>query len=189
MSIFSSICVYCASSNAVDSCYLTLASEVGARIARNGQQLVYGGGHVGLMGACADAALEAGGEVIGVIPQCLVEREVAHENLTALHVTDTMQARQQKMADLSDAFIVLPGGIGTLAEFFEIITWQQLGLHTKPIYVLNAFGYWNDLLAMFDKARNEKFLYKSQPDIFDVCDDLSQLSEKLSSLPSGCEKM
>jgi len=179
MSDINSICVYCASSNAVDPTYKILAQEVGGMIATSNRKLVYGGGHVGLMGAAADAALDAGGEVIGVIPQCLKDREVAHMGLSELHITKTMQERQQKMADLSDAFIVLPGGLGTLAEFFEIITWRHLGIHDKPVFVLNAFGYWDLLLEMLDKAGEEKFLYKDMAALFTVINGLYEIEEKL----------
>ena len=168
MSDLQNICVYCASSSSVDSKYKALAHDVGGMIADAGKTLVYGGGHVGLMGAAADSALDKGGEVIGVIPQNLKDREVAHTGLTQLHTTDTMQARQQMMADLSDAFIVLPGGLGTLAEFFEIITWRHLELHQKPVWVLNTFGYWDLLLEMLDKAQDEQFLYKDPSDLFSV---------------------
>lgn len=148
-------------------------------IAHSGRKLVYGGGHVGLMGAAADAALEVGGDVIGVIPQCLKDREVAHTGLTELHTTETMQERQQYMADLSDAFIVLPGGLGTLAEFFEIITWRHLGIHDKPVFVLNAFGYWDLLLEMLEKAGEEKFLYKDPAALFTVVDGLHDIEKQL----------
>lgn len=179
MNNFQNICVYCASSNAVDPKYKDLARDVGAFIAGHNKRLVYGGGHVGLMGAAADAALDAGGEVIGVIPQCLKDREVAHTGLTELHTTETMQERQQKMADLSDAFIVLPGGLGTLAEFFEIITWRHLGIHDKPVFVLNAFGYWDLLLDMLNKAGEEKFLYKDMAELFTIINGLHEIEGQL----------
>jgi len=178
MNSYQNVCVYCASSNKVDSKYIKLADDVGAFIAKSGRTLVYGGGHVGLMGAAADAALNDGGEVIGVIPQYLKDKEVAHLGLSALHTTLTMQERQQKMADLSDAFIMLPGGLGTLAEFFEIITWKHLGFHSKPVFVLNAFGYWDDLLAMLLKAGNENFLYEDTDTLFTVCDDFNDLQKQ-----------
>ena len=179
MTSYPNICVYCASSNRVDSKYLELSSNVGDFIASSGRKLVYGGGHVGLMGVAADAVLNKGGDVIGVIPQCLMDREVAHKGLTELHTTSTMQERQQMMADLSDAFIVLPGGLGTLAEFFEIITWRHLGIHDKPVFVLNAFGYWNSLLEMLEKVGDEGFLYKDLSELFIVFDTLEDLQEYL----------
>lgn len=179
MSVFQNICVYCASSNDVDPKYKQLASDVGAYLAQDNRKLVYGGGHVGLMGACADAVLEQGGEVIGVIPQFLQDREVAHKGLTELHITDTMQERQQKMADLSDAFIMLPGGLGTLAEFFEIVTWKQLGHHDKPIVVFNAYGYWDSLLEMLHKSMDERFLYQKANQLYSVCDDVEGIKSFL----------
>ncbi|NCT41718.1 MAG: TIGR00730 family Rossman fold protein [Alphaproteobacteria bacterium] len=180
MSKYQNICVYCASSNRVDPKYTKLARDVGTFIASSGRTLVYGGGHVGLMGAAADATLDGGADVIGVIPQCLMDREVAHKGLTSLHITKTMQERQQQMADLSDAFVMLPGGLGTLAEFFEIITWKHLGLHDKPVFILNAFGYWDLLLDMLVKAGDEKFLYEDTSHLFTVCNTLGDLKVKLS---------
>lgn len=179
MTIYQNICVYCASSSRVNPKYTDLATEVGEMIATNKRTLVYGGGHVGLMGAAADAALGANGKVIGVIPQYLKDKEVAHKALSELHTTHTMQERQQKMADLSDAFIMLPGGLGTLAEFFEIITWKHLGLHDKPVLVLNSYHYWDDLFAMLEKAGNENFLYEDTASLFKICADLNDLQEKL----------
>jgi len=179
MGLYQNICVYCASSNRVDPKYIALARDVGAIIAGASRRLVYGGGHCGLMGATADAALDGGGEVIGVIPQYLKDREVAHLGLTALHITDTMQERQQQMADLSDAFIMLPGGLGTLAEFFEIITWKHLGLHDKPVFVLNVFGYWDSLLDMLDKAGAEGFLYEGSRDLFEVVSSVEDIRARL----------
>jgi len=179
MTSLKNICVYCASSNNVDPKYKSLASDLGTFLGQEKRALVYGGGHVGLMGACADGALGQGGEVVGVIPQSLKDREVAHLGLNELHITQTMQERQQKMADLSDAFVMLPGGIGTLAEFFEIITWKHLSLHDKPIFVLNAYGYWDHLLAMLAKAGNEKFLYEDTSQLFDVIQTLDDLKKHL----------
>lgn len=181
MTSLKNICVYCASSNSVDPKYKTLASDLGAFLGQENRSLVYGGGHVGLMGACADGALDQGGEVVGVIPQYLKDREVAHLGLSELYITETMQERQQKMADLSDAFVMLPGGLGTLAEFFEIITWKHLSLHDKPVFVVNAFGYWDHLLAMLAKAGDEKFLYEDTSKLFQVFDGLDALKKHLLS--------
>jgi len=181
MTSLKNICVYCASSSSVDPKYRQLATDLGQFLGQENRTLVYGGGHVGLMGACADAVLEQSAKVIGVIPQYLKDREVAHEGLTVLHVTDTMQERQKKMADLSDAFVMLPGGLGTLAEFFEIITWKHLTLHDKPVFVLNAYGYWDQLFAMLAKAGEEKFLYKDTAELFTVCDSLEDLKKHLLS--------
>jgi uncharacterized protein (TIGR00730 family) len=152
------ICVFCGSSPGSRPEYRTAAEEMGAELARRGTGLVYGGGNVGLMGVLADAVLREGGEVIGVIPENLMAREVGHNGLTKLHVVRSMHERKALMADLSDAFIAMPGGYGTLEEFCEIVTWAQLGLHAKPCGVLNVLGYYSPLLAMFDHAVEERFL-------------------------------
>jgi uncharacterized protein (TIGR00730 family) len=131
---------------------------MGAELARRNMGLVYGGGNIGLMGVVADAVLKAGGEAMGVIPEHLLGREVGHGGLTKLHVERSMHERKALMADLSDAFIAMPGGFGTLEEFCEMVTWAQLGLHAKPCGVLNVLGYYSPLLAMFDHAVEERFL-------------------------------
>jgi uncharacterized protein (TIGR00730 family) len=131
---------------------------MGAELVRRNTALVYGGGNVGLMGVIADAVLRAGGEVIGVIPENLLAREVGHQGLTKLHVVGSMHDRKALMADLSDAFVAMPGGFGTLEEFCEVVTWTQLGLHVKPCGILNVRGYYSPLLAMFDHAVAERFL-------------------------------
>ena len=138
--------------------YLDAARQVGALVARRGLGIVYGGGRAGLMGAVADAALEAGGEVIGVMPHGLVEREVAHTGLTALRVVDSMHERKAMMAELADAFLVLPGGIGTFEEFFETWSWAQLGVHRKPIGLLDVEAFWHPLQALLDQVEQEGFL-------------------------------
>ena len=152
------ICVFCASSFGSRPEYRAAAEGLGAELARRKIGLVYGGGNVGLMGALADAVLKAGGEAIGVIPKHLMEREIGHERLTKLHVVGSMHERKALMADLADGFIALPGGFGTLDEFCEILTWAQLGLHTKPCGILNVLGYYTPLLAMFDHAAEERLL-------------------------------
>lgn len=169
MSNLQNICVYCASSALVERSHKDLARDLGALLAREGRQVIYGGGHVGLMGIVADTALAGGGAVTGVIPKFLEDKEVAHRGLTQLHVTEDMQGRQLQMAELSDAFVILPGGLGTLAEFSEIVTWKYLGLHDKPIVFLDPDGYWDSLYAMLDKAYNEKFLRQKADDLFVVC--------------------
>src|SRR5687768_3375935 len=150
--ILQRICVFCGSSTGSNPAYRHVADGLGRAIARSGRRLVYGGGNVGLMGVVADAALADGGEVTGVIPRHLVEREVAHAGLSELRVVDSMHQRKQSMADLSDAFIVLPGGLGTLEEFFEVWTWGQLGLHRKPYGLLNVAAYFDPLLTFLDHA-------------------------------------
>lgn len=152
------VCVFCGSSPGARAEYKHAAAEAGDLLARRGLGLVYGGGHVGLMGVLADAAMRAGGEVIGVITQALRDREVAHTGLTELHVVRTMHERKARMAALSDAFLVLPGGIGTLEEFFEVWTWGQLGEHTKPVGIINTAGYYDGLIRFLDQAVAERFL-------------------------------
>lgn len=152
------ICVFCGSSNGSRPRYRAAAAEFGALLAEEGIGLVYGGGCTGLMGAVADAALERGGEVIGVIPEALVAREVAHHGLSDLRVVQTMHERKALMADLSDGFVALPGAFGTLDEFCEIITWAQLGIHSKPCGLWNVDRFWDPLLSMFAHSEAEGFL-------------------------------
>lgn len=152
------ICVFCGSNTGVRSTYIDTTVELGRALAAQGIGLVYGGGNIGLMGVLADAVLAAGGEVIGVIPRALKDKEVAHLSLTALHVVGSMHERKALMADLSDAFIALPGGYGTFDEFCEVLTWTQLQIQQKPCGLLNIEGYYDHLLAMFDHATKEGFL-------------------------------
>ena len=152
------VLVFCGSSPGLRPEYAACAAELGELLASRGLELVYGGASVGLMGALADSALAAGGTVIGVIPTRLVEQEIAHPRLTKLHVVETMHERKAVMAELSDAVIALPGGSGTLDELFELFTWKQLGLHRKPIGLLDVTGYWQPLLRFLEHAVNERFL-------------------------------
>ena len=152
------ICVFCGSRPGSSPQYRAAAEEMGAELVQRNIGLVYGGGNVGLMGMIADAVLRAGGEAVGVIPENLMAREVGHNGLTKLHVVRSMHERKALMADLSDAFVALPGGFGTLEEFCEVVTWTQLGLHAKPCGILNILGYYSPLLAMFDHAVEERFL-------------------------------
>jgi uncharacterized protein (TIGR00730 family) len=152
------ICLFCGSSSGANPSYAEAASLLGRRLAEEGIGLVFGGGSVGLMGAAADAALEAGGEVIGVIPEAIRDLEVDHKGCTEMHVVESMHIRKQLMHDLSDGFITLPGGHGTLDELFETITWLQLGYHQKPIGLLNVNGYYDPLLAMLDHSLEQGFL-------------------------------
>ena len=163
-----SICVFCGSNFGNDPAYREAARSLGATLAAKGISLVYGGGNVGLMGVVADAALEAGGEVVGVIPEALVEREIAHERLTKLHVVSSMHERKALMSDLSDGFIALPGGSGTLEEFFEVLTWAQLGEHRKPCGLLNVAGYYDPLLTVFDHMVEKGFLAEKHRSIVQV---------------------
>ena len=152
------VCVFCGSSAGTRPAYVEAARAVGTALATQGLGLVYGGSKVGLMGAVADATLAAGGEAVGVIPEFLAAKEIAHTGLTGLHVVRSMHERKALMADLADAFVALPGGYGTLEELLEILTWGQLGLHRKPIALLNIEGYYDPLLALFDHAVGEGFL-------------------------------
>jgi len=156
------LCVYCGSNAGASPVYAEQARALGTRLAKDGLRLIYGGGNVGLMGILANAVLEAGGEVIGVIPGQLVEWEVAHQGLTELVVVDSMHQRKQRMFELSDGFIALPGGFGTLDEMFEMLTWRQLGLGHKPCAFLDVGGFWQPLFAMLDKMVNERFLHPDQ---------------------------
>lgn len=153
-----SICVFCGSRLGSKPIYRETAKSVGQLIAQQQLRLVYGGGNIGLMGVVADAVLEYGGEVVGVIPGHLQEKEVGHAGLTELHVVSTMHERKALMANLSDAFIALPGGFGTFEEFCEILTWAQLDLHRKPCGLLNVDGFYDPLLALFDRAVDDGFL-------------------------------
>lgn len=152
------ICVFCGSSFGAKSAYREAAQAMGAALARRGIGLVYGGGRVGLMGAVADAVMAAGGTVIGVIPEFLAAKEIAHAGLTELHLVGSMHERKALMADLADGFIAMPGGFGTFEEFCEILTWTQLGLHQKPQGLLNVAGYYDALLTLFDHAVTEAFV-------------------------------
>ena len=150
--------MFCGSNAGVRPAYLEAARATGRALARRGVGLVYGGGRVGLMGAVADAVLRAGGEATGVIPEALLAREVGHLSLTELRVVSSMHERKAMMADLSDAFVALPGGYGTFEEFCEVLTWSQLGIHRKPCGLLNVEGYYDGLLALFDHAVTEGFV-------------------------------
>lgn len=153
-----SVCVFCGSAPGARPSYATAAEELGTALARRGVTLVYGGGRLGLMGIVADAALRAGGRVVGVIPRMLIERELAHPNLTRQHVVTTMHERKQLMAEMSDGFVGLPGGMGTFDELVEIVTWAQLGLHAKPVILTNIERYFEPLYGMLDYAVQEGFV-------------------------------
>jgi len=152
------VAVYCGSANGTDPAFLTEAQALGAAIAHAGLGLVYGGANVGLMGAVADAALAGGAEVVGILPEVLRDREIAHTGLTRLELVPTMHKRKARMAELADAFLILPGGYGTLEELLEVVTWAQLRLHAKPCILVNVSGYWNGLLSFLDTAVTAGFL-------------------------------
>lgn len=161
-------CVFCGSRPGANPLYRAAATELGTALAEAGVELVYGGGHVGLMGAVADAVLAAGGVAIGVIPRVLAEREVAHLALSQLHVVESMHERKALMAELSDGFAALPGGFGTFEEFCEIVTWTQLGIHDKPSHLIDIAGYYEPLIALFDRAVTDDFVSAKNRSIVQV---------------------
>ena len=173
------LCVFCGSSPGNKPEYLAAAQQLGTALAKAGIGLVYGGAQVGLMGAVADAALAAGGDVIGVIPRHLVERELAHEGLTTLHEVGSMHERKAMMADLSDGFIALPGGVGTFEELFEVWTWGQLGHHQKPCALFNAAGYDDQLIAFLDHALTEGFMRQPYRDMLIVENQVDSLLDRV----------
>ena len=174
-----SLCVYCGSRAGNSPEFSALAREVGRWIAQRGGQLVYGGGHNGLMGIMADATLAAGGRVIGVIPKALVDKEFAHTGCTELHIVENMHDRKRIMAERADAFLALPGGIGTLEEFFEVWTWRQLGYHGKPVGLLNINGFYDSLLAFLNSAVAAGFMNAWQMDLISTGDDAPTLLDAL----------
>jgi uncharacterized protein (TIGR00730 family) len=169
------LCVFCGASAGRGEAYRALAQEIGRGLAQRGIGIVYGGGRVGLMGALADAALAAGGEVTGVIPRRLVDRELAHPGLTDLHVVGSLHERKARMAELADGFIALPGGLGTLEELSEVASWAQLDLHTKPIGLLGPAGYWSPLMGWLDHAVDEGFISGEHRRLLQVDVDLAAL--------------
>ena len=178
------LCVYCGSSGAVDREYREAATELGTRLAAAGVGLVYGGGRVGLMGLLADAVLAGGGEVIGIIPSRLRDAELAHLGATELVVVETMQERKRLMAEKADAFAVLPGGIGTLDEMFEILSWKQLGLHDKPILLADIGGYWAPLRALLDDIVTKGFARPEARELLRVVPTIRALMATLEAEPS-----
>ena len=176
------VCVFCAASPGVDPVYVERAAAMGRLLATSGRRLVYGGGRTGLMGALADAALNAGGEVVGIMPRHLVEREVAHVGLTELHVVASMHERKALLSELSDGFLAMPGGLGTLEELFEVWTWGQLGLHRKPYGILEVGGFYAPLLHFLDHAVNEGFIRQEYRDLLVVDTDPRALIERMEAM-------
>jgi len=174
------VCVFCGSSVGVNPAYAEAAVALGRALVERGASLVYGGGHVGLMGVLADAVLGAGGEVIGVIPHALHEREIAHSGLTKLHVVDSMHERKAMMAAMSDAFIAMPGGFGTYEEFFEAVTWTQLGVHKKPCGLLNVAGFYDPVVQFLDRAVAEQFIRLEHRAVVVVESDPASLLDRLA---------
>lgn len=179
------LCVYCGSRAGVRPGYADAAAALGTSIGRRGWQLVYGGGHVGLMGVVADATLAAGGTAIGIIPESLMRREVGHPGLTELHVVPNMHLRKQAMAERADAFVALPGGIGTLEELYEVWTWQHLGYHAKPLGLLNTEGYYDRLLAFMAHAEAEGFIDERQQRALQVDIAVEPLLDRLEAACRG----
>jgi uncharacterized protein (TIGR00730 family) len=184
------LCVFCGSSPGGDPAYAACTRELGELLTRRGIGLVYGGARAGLMGTLADAVLEAGGEVTGVIPKALLEREIAHLGLTDLRTVDSMHERKALMADLSDGFLALPGGLGTFEELFEIVTWAQLGMHRKACGLLNVRGFYDGLAAFLDHAVAERFLRPEHRDLLLVETSAGAMLERLLSFepPPGVAK-
>lgn len=175
MSEIKSVCVYCGSSARVDQIYKDAAVELGKTIAENGWNVVYGGGRVGLMGLVADSALAAGTKVFGIIPKHIQAREIDHTDLTELHIVDSMHIRKQMMVDRADAFVILAGGLGTLDEFFELMTWKQLGLHDKPIVMVNVKGYWTKMIEAIKHLADEKFMRDEDLGMYQVVDSVADV--------------
>jgi uncharacterized protein (TIGR00730 family) len=184
------ICVYCGSSDKMNELYLQSAREMGEAIARRGLALAYGAGSTGLMGAVADGALGAGGEVIGVIPSLFATPTLMHNRLTRLEIVENMHVRKQRLAELADAFIALPGGYGTFEELFEILTWAQIGLHQKPIGLLNTMGYYEPLLNLIEHAREQGFIYAEHNALYVSAEQPEHLLDLLEGYqyPEGMKK-
>ncbi len=183
MTTVRAICVYCGSSTRVPESYKAAASDLGRQIADRGIELVYGGGRVGLMGIVADAALAAGGRVVGIIPEHIQALEVDHTELTELHVVDSMHTRKRMMFDRSDAFVVLPGGVGTVDETIEVITWRQLGLHDKPIVLVDHEAYWQPFEAMIDHMVGIGFCRPEHKHLYRVVDRVEAVFSALDRSP------
>jgi hypothetical protein len=177
------ICVFCASSPGADPRYVAAARSFGELIASSGRRIVYGGGNTGLMGALADATLAAGGEIVGVMPRHLVDREVAHSGLTRLDIVESMHERKARLAEMADAFVALPGGLGTLEEFTEIWTWGQLGLHRKPYGLLDVAGYYSPLLTFLDHAVAERFVRPEHRAMVRVAEEPAALIAAMEAAP------
>ena len=181
MNTLSSLCLFCGASPGTNPAYRDAAIEFGDTLAKRNIRLVYGGGSVGLMGVAADACLAAGGQVTGVIPRMLMEKEVGHKGVTKMHVVETMHERKALMTELSDGFVALPGGYGTLDELFESLTWLQLAYHTKPIGLYNVNGFFDALISFLDHARDERFLRDLHRDSLQVSANLGSLIGKLEN--------
>lgn len=180
----STVCVYLGSSARCDEIHKTTTHAFGQLMAKAGMTLVYGGGRVGLMGILADSVLDAGGRAIGIIPEHISKREIQHKELTELHVVDSMHIRKQMMVDKSDAFVVLPGGIGTLDELCEVMTWRQLGIHDKPIIIVNVQDYWTPFIKMIDNVISQRFMREEDRRLITVVDTIEGAITALTEAPS-----
>jgi uncharacterized protein (TIGR00730 family) len=179
------LCVYCGSSGAVDARYRVAARELGEALAAAGIDLVFGGGRVGLMGVLADAVLAGGGRVVGIIPAALRDAELAHQGASELVITANMHDRKRLMAERADAFAVLPGGIGTLDEMFEILTWRQLGLHDKPVFLVDVAGYWQPLRELLDHIVAQGFAASLVPRLLTIVPNVAELLDALALVRTG----
>ena len=183
MSFDSSLCVYCGSSMGVDRRHVEAARDLGRLLAKRRIRLIYGGARIGLMGTLADSALTAGGEVVGIIPGHLDKTEFGHRGATELIVVDSMHRRKYMMFELSDAFAILPGGLGTLDEAFEILTWRKLGLHDKPVVLVDIAGYWRPLLALIDHVIGQGFAGPSDRALYSIAGTVEELVEAVEKAP------
>ena len=184
MAELSSLCVYCGSRVGNDPAYRRMAEELGARMAADGIRLIFGGGRIGIMGVIADTVLRAGGTAIGVIPQHLSRVEIAHAELSEIHIVDSMHTRKQKMFDLADAFAVLPGGLGTLDETIEVLTWKQLGLHDKPIVIVDQGGYWRPLETLIQHTIAATFSSSRVTALYDIVEGVDGLFAAIAAAPA-----
>jgi uncharacterized protein (TIGR00730 family) len=187
MARITSLCVYCGSSDRGDDRHRAWAAELGREAAGRAIRIVFGGGRVGLMGVVADAALAARGEAVGVIPEHLQAREVGHDGLTRLEVVDSMHTRKARMCALADAFCILPGGLGTLDETFEILTWKQLRLHDKPIVLLNQAGYWAPFLALVQHQVAHGYVRREHAELFTVADTVAGVFQAIAAAPEPAQ--
>jgi uncharacterized protein (TIGR00730 family) len=183
MSQIRSLCVYCGSSGRGRASHHEAARRLGAILAGAGVRLVYGGGRIGVMGMVADAVLEGGGEVVGIIPRFLDQVEVGHSGISQMIVTENMHERKEKMAELSDAFLILPGGLGTLDETFEILTWKQLQLHDKPVVIADIDGYWKPLTELIDNMIAESYAKPENRELFRVVASVEEVLPALEEMP------
>jgi len=183
------ICVYCASSSKIDSKYFDAAIQTGKILAQNEIRLIYGGGSVGVMGVLADSVLSAGGKVTGVIPQFMIDAAWHHDGLTELIITDNMHERKEKMAALGDAAVALPGGVGTLEELLEVITWKQLGIYTKPIVIVNVDGYYDHLIAQLQQAADGLFMRPDHLKMWTVVESADQILDAITNAHTWNENL